>query len=158
MAKVIDVEHYVRAPYSRLLTPDEESGTYTAKILEFGGCVTQGDTPEEAYVRIDDMMRHWIRSELRAGHEIPTPHALREYSGRLVLRLPQSLHRRAAVVAELDGVSLNYFLMMAVSNAVGSKETYLPVEYVPTTTERPKKPRANATPRVAANTRALRKR
>jgi antitoxin HicB len=155
MSKTIDVEHYIRAPYTRMLIPDEESGTYTAMVLEFSGCVTQGSTPEEAYGRIDEMMRHWIRSELVAGHEIPTPHALREYSGKLVVRLPRSLHRKAVEMAQVENVSLNYFLMMAVTRAVGSTETYLPIEPVP---KAPRKPRPKAAPKVAAKTRSLRKR
>jgi antitoxin HicB len=162
MGKPIDVEQYIRAPYTRMIVPDEESGIYTGTVLELEGCITQGSTPEETYARIDEMMGHWIRSELRAGHEIPTPHVLREYSGRLVLRLPRSLHRRAVDLAQIENVSLNFFLMMAVSRAIGSKATYLPLEQPAQDTEpaakAPKKPRAKAAPKVAANTRALRKR
>ena len=40
---------YLKKPYSRVVVPDEQSGTYTAQILEFPGCITQGKTPQEAY-------------------------------------------------------------------------------------------------------------
>jgi len=50
MSKVqTEPRDYLRAPYSRVLIPDDESGTYTARILEFPGCVAQGDSVAEAY-------------------------------------------------------------------------------------------------------------
>ncbi len=55
------------------------------------------------------------------GHEIPAPGASENYSGRVVLRLPKSLHRRAAELAKHDGISLNQFLVAAVAEHVGTK-------------------------------------
>lgn len=38
---------------------------------------------------------------------IPIPEAVDKYSGKFVVRLPKSLHRRLAIEAEKEGVSLN---------------------------------------------------
>ena len=41
------------------------------------------------------------------GREIPVPFGTRRYSGKLVLRMPPELHRRLAIDAAVQGVSIN---------------------------------------------------
>jgi predicted RNase H-like HicB family nuclease len=113
-------KEYLREPYSRVLTPDEETGTYTAEIREFPGCVAQGDTPEEAFKNLEAAAGSWIEVALAMGQTIPEPAQEESYSGRIVLRLPKSLHRRAAQAAERDGTSLNQFLVAAVAEQLGA--------------------------------------
>jgi len=111
----------LQRPYSRVLIPDEESGTYTAQILEFPGCVSEGDSPSEAYERLEKVAESWIRVALDLGQEIPEPAVLQEYSGRVLVRFPKSVHRRAAEYAERDGTSLNQFIVAAVSEKIGER-------------------------------------
>lgn len=40
---------------------------------------------------------------------------LEEYSGRLVLRIPRSLHRSLKEAAEIEGVSLNQYMLYKLS-------------------------------------------
>ncbi len=115
---------YLRRPYARVLTPDEETDTYTAEILEFPGCIAQGDTPEEAYSRLESTAEGWIQAALDMDQEIPAPTDPHSYSGRIALRLPRSLHRRAAQIAERDGISLNQFLVAAIAERVGADNIY----------------------------------
>ncbi len=118
-------EDYLNAPYARVLIPDAESGTYTAMIKEFPGCVTQGDTPQEALELLDVIAKGWIEAALDLGQDIPLPDANQEeYSGRFALRLPRSLHRQAAQMAEQDGTSLNQFLITAIAARVGATELF----------------------------------
>jgi predicted RNase H-like HicB family nuclease len=112
---------YLRAPYSRVLIPDAETGTYAAKIAEFPGCVAQGDTPEEAYRNLEAVAESWIEEVLGMGQEVPEPAVGNRYSGRVALRLPRSLHRNAAELAEREGTSLNQFLVSAVAEKVGAE-------------------------------------
>ena len=70
--KEID-EMFLNKPYTRIITPDEYQGIYTAEILEFQGCVDQGTTPQEAYDNLNNTARGWIRASLDLGHEIPKP-------------------------------------------------------------------------------------
>jgi len=42
-----------------------------------------------------------------------------EVNGKVALRLPKSLHRRAVLYAAREGVSLNQFLMTLVAEHVG---------------------------------------
>ncbi len=117
-------EDYLKMPYARVLTPDDETGTYTAEILEFPGCIAQGDTPEEAYSRLEGAAEGWIWAALNMGQEIPKPSDPHSYSGRIALRLPRGLHRRAAQMAERDGTSLNQFLVAAIAERVGTVSLY----------------------------------
>ncbi len=107
-------------PYTRLLVRDEESGQWVVEVIEFPNCMSFGATPDEAMVNIDDAMAGWIESEIAMGHDIPEPLGNREYSGKLVLRLPSSLHRKVALLAEFDGVSLNQWLVAAIAEKAGA--------------------------------------
>lgn len=116
------VEDYLSLPYHVTLTPDgDEDGRsgWVADILELPGCISQGDTPDEAVENIMDAMAGWIRVALEDGREIPTPQAESHYSGRFVLRLPASLHAQLARNAEAEGISLNQFVSSALAGAVG---------------------------------------
>jgi len=115
---------YLKEPYSRILIPDEESGTYTAIILEFPGCIAQGDTPQEAYEHLEDAAKDWIEAALDLKQEIPSPSQSLSYGGKVLLRLPKSLHRQLALIAEREGVSLNQFIVSALSEKVGAFSLY----------------------------------
>jgi predicted RNase H-like HicB family nuclease len=119
-----DLEKYLKEPYSRILIPDTESGTYTAEILEFPGCIAQGDTPQEAYERLEEGAKAWIEAALELGQEIPSPSFAHGYGGRVALRMPKSLHRQAAIAAERDGTSLNQFIVTSIAEKVGAHQLY----------------------------------
>jgi len=122
--KMKNPEEYLKEPYSRVLIPDEESGTYTAVILEFPGCIAQGDTPQEAYEHLEDAAKEWIDAALTLKQEIPPPSQSLSYGGKYPLRLPKSLHRQLALIAEREGVSLNQFIVSALSEKVGAFSLY----------------------------------
>jgi len=119
-----DLENYLKKPYTRMVIPDEESGWYTAKILEFPGCISQGKTVQEAYEQLEDAAISWIQAALDAGQDIPQPLLLFGYGGKIALRLPKSLHKQAAIAAERDGASLNQFIATAVAEKVGAIKLY----------------------------------
>jgi predicted RNase H-like HicB family nuclease/predicted DNA-binding protein len=115
-------DDYLKLPYSRILIPDE--GTYAAEILEFSGCFSQGDTPDEAIANLENAARSWIQVALDQGQEIPEPYVNQGYAGKIALRLPRSMHRQATRLAERDGVSLNQFLVSAIAARIGAEDFY----------------------------------
>src|SRR4030042_1314780 len=119
-----DFSHYLKKPYSRILIPDLESGTYTAEILEFPGCIAQGNTPKEAYERLEKSAKAWIEAAFELSQEIPLPAFVCGYGGKSALRLPKSLHRQAAMAAGRDGTSLNQFIVTAIAEKVGAHTLY----------------------------------
>jgi predicted RNase H-like HicB family nuclease len=116
-------EEYLKEPYSRVLVPDEGGG-YSAEMLEFPGCFAEGDTADEAMQALERAAQSWIQAALDQGQEIPEPYMNQGYGGRIALRLPKSLHRQAARLAERNGVSLNQFLVSTIAEGVGARDCF----------------------------------
>ena len=112
------VEYYLDLPYTIELIPEPEGGWFVS-IKELPGCMSEGDTPEEAIEMIQDAMRGWIEISLEDGDPIPEPRELDDYSGKFVVRVPRSLHRDLVETAEEEGVSLNQYINVALGRAVG---------------------------------------
>ena len=91
-------------------------------MVELPGCITQGDDFEELGEMVEDAMRAWIETALEDGQDIPEPRTADDYSGKFVVRVPKCLHRRLALAADQDGVSLNQFINVALAAAVGISE------------------------------------
>jgi antitoxin HicB len=100
------LEYYLNLKYSVTLYPDVEQGGYVAEIKDLPGCFTQGETLAETMTNINE-----------AGDNIPLPSTYDNYSGKLMLRMPKSLHRRLSETAEREGVSLNQYIVYLVSIA-----------------------------------------
>src|SRR5438105_1991207 len=114
-----NVDEILKRSYSWVVKPAEEGG-YTAEILEFPGCVTQGETLEETYANLEEAARGWLETVIELDQDVPEPTTESEYSGKIVLRLPHSLHRSAASLAKRDGINLNTFLATAIAEKVGA--------------------------------------
>ena len=117
-------EEFLRRPYTRVLIPDSESGTFAAMIPEFPGCISQGDSPDEAYGRLHEAALAWIEAALDLGQPIPDPQEENPYRGKFALRMPASLHKDVAEAAERDGTSLNQFVVAAVAERIGANKLY----------------------------------
>jgi antitoxin HicB len=115
------VEDYLDLPYHIVLVRDEdEDGDvgYVARVEELPGCISQGDSPNEAMESVRDAMYGWIKIALEDGKEIPEPITEPAYSGRFMVRGPKTLHAALARAAEQEGVSLNLFVVSALSASV----------------------------------------
>ena len=109
-----EVREYMKLPYTIKLIP-EEDGTYYVAVDELPGCASMGDTVEEALKMIKDAMEGWLESSIDRGLEIPLPDVMREYSGRFLVRVPVSLHRKLVAAAHREGVSLNQYVVSILS-------------------------------------------
>ncbi len=116
------VAHYLDLPYSFTFLHDKDDGGYVAKVSELAGCMSQGRTKDEALRRVRDAMRAWIESALEDGLPIPVPFEQRgTFSGKVLVRMPKTLHRGLAERAEHEGVSLNQLAVVALADALGRK-------------------------------------
>lgn len=118
-------EDYLKDPYSRVIIPDEETGSYTAQIIEFPGCIAEADTLDEAYKNLEEAAKGWIQAALDMGQTIPQPSCETKYSGKIALRITRTLHRQATQLADREGVSLNQFLATTIAEKVGSGNVYM---------------------------------
>ncbi len=112
--KTTSLEYYLNLQYPVTLYPDPEGG-YVAQIKDLPGCLTQGETVEEAMINISEVRELWIETAYEAGDNIPLPSTDETYSGKLLLRIPKSLHRNLAETAEREGVSLNQYIVSLLS-------------------------------------------
>jgi predicted RNase H-like HicB family nuclease len=113
---------YLREPYGRVVVP-ESDGTFRAEIIEFPGCIAVGDTAAEALSNLEDVASSWLEATIAKGQNVPEPIENVGFSGKLVVRLPKSLHKKAAHMAAREGVSLNQFIVSSVAEQVGAKSS-----------------------------------
>ena len=105
-------------PYPVTLVHDE-SGQWVATIDVLPGCNARGASPDEALERVAGAVATWVETAEREGKEVPEPKSAQSHSGRLLLRMPQTLHAELARAAERERVSLNQFITDALSGALG---------------------------------------
>ncbi|HEX2291740.1 MAG TPA: type II toxin-antitoxin system HicB family antitoxin [Gaiellaceae bacterium] len=115
------VEDYLALPYHLLLVRDgEEKGKpWTASVEELPGCTSRGKTSDAALDGVEAAMAKWIALAIEEGREIPEPKSATSHSGRLLLRMPKTLHAELTRASEREGVSLNQFITDALAAAVG---------------------------------------
>lgn len=114
---------YLAHPYARLVIP-EEDGSFRGEIVEFSGCISTGNTAGEAIDKLELVAKSWLISAIELNQTIPSPiESSNDFSGKLVLRLPKSLHKKSAWFAELEKVSLNQFIVTSIAVALGEKQT-----------------------------------
>ena len=118
------VDYYAKLPYQINIEKwDDGDGPYfLARVLELQGCMIHGDTAEEALREIEGVKRDWIKTNIEIGNAMPKPLKAAKYSGKVVLRMSPSLHETLVTVAELEGVSLNHYMVSALSKSAGRDE------------------------------------
>ena len=114
------IKEIMGRPYARVLVPDETGG-YVAEALELPGCISEGDTPDEAIENLEDAMRGWLQVAVGDGKRVPEPLDAGEYNGRILLRVPRPVHARCVRLAEADGISLNQWLLEAIGERLGAE-------------------------------------
>jgi RNA polymerase sigma-B factor len=101
-----------------LVQSSTAGGGWSAQVEELPGCTAEGATAEAAAAGIEEAMRRWVKAAEAEGREIPKPRSVASHSGRLLVRMPQSLHAQLARIAEREEVSLNQFITGALAAAV----------------------------------------
>ena len=104
----MSVSDYMKLNYSIIVTPYDEEGQkyFYGRVLELEGCQSTGDTIEELNESIKEAMELYIETLLEKGWDVPVPDE-KKYSGKVLLRMPSSLHRRLVQEANMEGVSFN---------------------------------------------------
>lgn len=110
MEKQLSIEDYVKMPHTIVIKPYLDGGFF-AMIAEFPGCMTEADTWAETYEMIMDAKEAWVEATLEMGRQVPPPQEDLKFSGRLMVRVPQSLHKDLALRAEREGTSLNQLIV-----------------------------------------------
>lgn len=109
------IDEYMALPYRIELIPDVSEGGYVVSYPDLRGCLTTGETIEEAIANGEDAKREWLLAAMADGFPIPEPASDEEYSGQFKLRIPKSLHRQLAMQSKKEGISMNQYCLYLLS-------------------------------------------
>lgn len=101
---------------------EEDGGGYLALVPSLQGCMSDGETPQEALKNIEDAIKCWIETAKELGREVPAPNDYKldsEYSGKLTLRIPKYLHKQLSNRADTENCSINQLIQSYISMGIG---------------------------------------
>ncbi len=84
------------------------------RVEELYDVKTVGNTIEELYKNIYEVLEMSIEDRLKDGEDIPEP-IEEKYSGRILARIPKSLHKFLSEQAEIENTSLNQLILYKLS-------------------------------------------
>ena len=117
-----DKEYYLGLNYPMLIEKiyDERELLFTASIKELPGLIVYGESLEEIYDEIELAKADWIEANLEWGRKIKEPleNSLEEYSGKITLRIPKTLHKEVKERSEIEGVSLNQTIVQLINDGL----------------------------------------
>ena len=106
---------YMKLPYKMEVLPDVDEGGYIISFPDLPGCISCGETVEEAIVNAVDAKKAWLEAAIEEGKVINEPDSLEDYSGQFKLRIPKSLHKQLAEHSKKEGVSMNQYCVYLLS-------------------------------------------
>ncbi len=115
---MIDAQRYP----AQVFYSDEDEG-FIAVATDLPGCSAFGDTQEEAVAELRDAIDAWQMAAEKAGNPIPepsTPQIDDLPSGKILLRLPRTLHAQLIERAKYENVSLNQHLVFVLTASTAS--------------------------------------
>ncbi len=119
MKETLRLEDY---PFTiRRLTGDEGGG-YLIEFPDIPGCMSDGETPEEAIANGRDALKCSLLTLQDFGRPIPAPGAFAAASGQWRQRVPKTLHARLVERARREGVSLNTLVTAMIAEGLGSHQ------------------------------------
>jgi predicted RNase H-like HicB family nuclease len=125
---MVETNHLLPARYTiEVFYSDEDSG-FIAVAKDLPGCSAFGKTPADAAAEIQHAIKAWREAAKTAGNPVPEP-ARHEAepsrpSGKILLRIPRSLHASLIDRAKLESVSLNQHLVSLLSMSVGALSSW----------------------------------
>lgn len=109
--------------YKKTVFPYSNKNGSVSWVVEFPdlvGCTAVGESEEAALQESRTACELWLDEYYEEHQSYPTPKEVsNSYSGRLVLRLPKTLHKEIAIQAEEEGVSLNTLIITLISQNYG---------------------------------------
>ena len=108
------------APYPIVLAhhSNGDGPEWIATVEELPGCQARGATPESAAAAVREEIDRWTRNARAEGREVPPPGAAASHSGKLLVRMPRSLHAELVRASEREGTSLNAYIVAALASSV----------------------------------------
>ncbi|HEY8720846.1 type II toxin-antitoxin system HicB family antitoxin [Pengzhenrongella sp.] len=103
--------------YTYRVTWSAEDGEYVATCPEFPSLSWLAITQEDALRGLRDLIAEVVHDLHDSEELVPEPLSSRTYSGKFNLRVGEQLHRRLAMQAAEEHLSLNQYLVRRLTNA-----------------------------------------
>src|SRR5664280_2367038 len=107
-----DVSHYTYR-----VTWSSEDDEFVAACVEFPSLSWLAPSQVEALSGLDDLIAETVADMQEQGETVPQPLSERRYSGKFNLRVGESLHRRLAIEAAEEQVSINQLVIRKLTAA-----------------------------------------
>lgn len=98
----------------------EEGGGYLVEYPDIPGCISDGETIEEAIANGREALRDCVAVFHESGRKVPKPGI---EAAQWRQRLPRTLYSKLTVQAEKEGVSINSFVTAIIAEAIGARLT-----------------------------------
>ena len=98
----------------------EEGGGYLVEYPDVPGCMSDGETIEEAIANGREALRDCVAVFHESGRKVPKPGI---EAAQWRQRLPRTLYSKLTVQAEKEGVSINSFVTAIIAEAIGARLT-----------------------------------
>lgn len=97
---------------------------YVGRVAEFPNISSFEDSFEEARALVIDAIQTLKKIADETQTDFPFPYSIQsdEFSGRVTLRLPKTLHAKVSRKADQEGISVNQYLVTAVATYVGETD------------------------------------
>lgn len=93
---------------------------FEARVRELPDLAEYADMAEEAYALAVDAITTTAKVLAERGRHMPAPvEPVDEWSGRVTLRVPKSLHRTLSEAADAEGCSFNQYMVNVLSYFAG---------------------------------------
>jgi len=93
--------------YTYRITWSEEDKEYVGLCIEFPSLSWLAESQETVLKGIRDLVEQTIRDMKDGGESPPLPLSRRKFSGKFMVRIPPEIHRKLAIEAEEERISLN---------------------------------------------------
>lgn len=128
MKKVAKVQpSFAFDAYTKVLSrlSNEDGGGFLITFPDLPGCMSDGETEEEALKNGQDAFISWVSARIDQGKKIPEPttkpvdYVAADVSGRFLARFPKYIHAKLVKRAEREGVSVNALVLSFIASGLG---------------------------------------
>lgn len=119
-----NLNYYMNLNYEFTIKKHNDDGDvyYAIEYPDLKGCISHGDTIDEAIEMGEDAKKCWLITALEKEIEIPEPNDLEAYSGNYKVRMPKSLHRELTIQAEKEKTSMNLLCVSFIAKGLGERK------------------------------------
>ena len=103
--------------YTYRVTWSVDDDQYVATCVELPSLCWLADTQDAALGGLRDLVAEVVQDLTDTGEPVPEPLSSRSYSGKFNLRVGEQLHRRLAIEAAEERLSLNQYVVRRLSDA-----------------------------------------